>query len=300
MPDLDRPEWIEDRYDVPQSEIQAVLDALEITEPLHDAAATPEGFDGNDDVFPITPRLPDAQTIEVSDDGELVGELYVAGTSMMLLGSRWIDDDTELWILTDPGVINNVGLRTTDNAQFTIALLDHLRQGGPVVFDEVVHGFEQAPSLSRALLQFPLVLATLTAALCAILLLWAAVGRFGPPRAVPPAVPSGKDFLIRHTAALLHGGGHDVHALRRYLATTIQSVRHSLHAPRDLDQNALRTWLERVRQSRGGTIPLPELEREVADLAGAHGRGTGKRVVEVSARIHRWRLEMTHGHHNRT
>ena len=129
-------------------------------------------------------------------------------------------------------------------------------------------------------------------------LLWAAVGRFGPAHAAAPAVPSGKDFLIRHTAALLHGGGHDGHALRRYLATTIQAVAVKLHAPRDLGPTNLRHWLERVRASRHVTITLPDLEREVAEVA-ATPRPPPRRLVELAARIHRWRTEMTHGSDHR-
>ncbi len=300
LPDPGKPAWIEDRFGVAAAEIQAVLAALELTDEVS-AAAPVTGFDIPAEDLP-EPRLADAQSISAD---ELLGDVWVQGPDgpAILLGNTWIDDDTQLWVLADPGPINNTGLREPANAQFAIALLDQLRRGGPVVFDEVVHGFEQPPSLYTALFRFPLVLATLTAVLCAVLLLWAAVGRFGPPHAVPPALPSGKDFLIRHTAALLHGGGHDVHALRRYLATTIQTVRHTLHAPRDLDAVALRTWLERVRQARGGTVPLPELERDVVELAGETGvqrRAQGKRIVELSARIHRWRLEMTHGHRNRT
>lgn len=296
--DPGKPAWIEDRFPVASAEIQAVLAALELDAEVEASVVATLTSEGE---LPA-PVLPDVQTITAD---EVLGEVWAEHDDgpTIVLGRTWIDDDTELWLLADPGAINNVGLREPANARFAIALLDELRQGGPVVFDEVVHGFEHQPSLWRALFRFPLVLATMTALLCAVVLLWAAVGRFGPARAAPPPVPSGKDFLIRHTAALLHGAGHDAHAVRRYLATTIQSVRVALHAPRELQGEALRAWLERVRVARGGTISLLDLERDVEALPrGAHRRSRlfTKHAVELSARIHRWRLEMTHGHRHRT
>ncbi|MCA9679638.1 MAG: DUF4350 domain-containing protein [Kofleriaceae bacterium] len=289
--DDERPRWISGRNPLARDEVAAVLAALDLDAEL---TTVTDPLDSYDPDLPV-PALATAQLV----GGDLDLEPDVATEEgLVLLGHTWFDADTELWVLADPTPIQNAGLRRPANVQFAVALLDQLREGGPVVFDEVLHGFEEQPSLWKALFRFPLVLATLTALLSAVLLLWAAVGRFGPAHAAAPAVPSGKDFLIRHTAALLHGGGHDGHALRRYLATTIQAVAVKLHAPRDLGPTNLRHWLERVRASRHVTITLPDLEREVAEVA-ATPRPPPRRLVELAARIHRWRTEMTHGSDHR-
>ncbi len=267
----DEPGWITERRELSTDGAQAVLDALEL----------------DLEVVPGTTQTVDGDALEI--DEELDGAI--------LLGHTSLDDDTELWILSDPGRIDNAGLRDRGNLHFAIELIDELRAGGPVVFDETVHGYTSPPSLWKSLLRFPLVLASLQVLICAGLLLWAAVGRYGPARLAPPPLPSGKAFLIRNTAALLHSGGHDAEALRRYLATTIHGVRQTLHAPRDLEPAALRTWLERVRADRGGTVSLPELERDV-NIVDVERRGQSRRIVELAARIHRWRTEMTHGPRN--
>jgi len=157
-----------------------------------------------------------------------------------------------------------------------------------VVIDETMHGYAHPPSLVRALLQFPLVLATLQVLVCALIVVWAAMVRFGPRRAAPPPIAPGKNFLIRNTAALLQYGGHHAHALTRYLQLTVGAVRHALHAPA-LAPAAMTAWLERVRTARGGSISLVELEQavETAD--------TPARTVEVADQVFRWRMEMTHG-----
>ena len=226
-------------------------------------------------------------------------EVPGVGDGGELIQSVDLDSDTELWVLADPTPLDNAGLRRPGNPRFAVALIDHLRGDGPVIFDETLHGFaEKTPSLWKAMFSFPLILVTLHVAVCTVLLLWAAVGRFGPARAAPPPIPSGKDFLIRNTADLLHVGGHDGDALRRYLTTTIHHVRTALHAPRDLDPAALRAWLERVRASRGGTISIVELENAVWTIGSERDRATARRTVELAAAIHRWRTEMTHGPRN--
>jgi hypothetical protein len=274
--------WIEDASALPPGEVRAVLEALRIDGPpaVRRAPASVAWDLGPDRVRPV---IREPQLIA----GEALTAVVADRTGNMLVG-RAEHDDGELSVLADPDVLNNFGLRRPENARFTIGLIEELRAGGPVVIDETMHGYAQSPSLSRTLFQFPLVLSTLQVLVCAMLVVWAAMVRFGPRHAAPPPIAPGKDFLIRNTAALLHYGGHHGHALRRYLALTVAAVRHALHAPA-LPPGALTAWLERVRAVRGGRTSLVELERavEVAD--------TPARVVELADQIFRWRMEMTDG-----
>ncbi len=205
-------------------------------------------------------------------------------------------DETTVYLLTDPDVLNNAGLGRPGNARFAVGLIDHLRHGGPVVIDETLHGFAEEPSLWKALFRFPLAVVTLHVVLLAVLVLWAAVGRFGPARLAPPPLGAGKAYLIRNTAALMRVAGHHGHALERYLVVAVDAVRAELHAPPELTPVALAGWLERIRGARGGTITYAELTAEVA--AAVHTRNP-RQVLVAAERVHRWRLEMTHGpvHH---
>lgn len=285
-PDRKRPGWIAARTELPTSDVEQVLDALDIDESV-----------GRDDVSNLQVAdgkvpAPAEGPLQVITAGHV--EPLVWSEQGTVLATTLIDDDTRVWILSDPGILDNAGLRDGANLHFTIGLLELIRRGGAVVFDETLHGFEEQPSLWKTLFKFPIVLVVLHLLVCGVLLLWAAVGRFGPARTAPPPLPSGKDFLIRNTAALLHFGGHDAPALRRYFATSVHHVRNELHAPRELEPMALRDWLERVRVDRKGTVPLPELEREIWEATSAQ-KAQPKRIVDLAARIHRWRTEMTHG-----
>ena len=185
-------------------------------------------------------------------------------------------------ILTDPDVVNNHGLDEGKNARFAVGLIDELRAGGPVVFDEIAHGYTLEPSIWKLMFQWPLVLATLQALICILILVAATAGRFGPAASAGRPYAAGKDFLIRNTAALLRYGGHDGEALRRYLTSTVHSVRVALHAPRDLNAAAMTAWLERIRVARNGTVPLPDLERDV--VTAATDPAFAKRIPDIAMR----------------
>lgn len=286
--------WIKDASWLPLDELTPTLDALDLSGAKVLRSATPVTWRGEEGIAELNidgfegPHIREPQLL--STDG-LEADLD-SSSGAMLLGAR-ITDLSELFVLSDPDVLNNFGLRHPANARYITRLLDELREGGPIVLDETLHGYARQPSLRRALLSFPLVLATLQILLCAVLLVWAAMVRFGPRRAAAPPIAPGKDFLIRNTASLLHHGGHHAHALRRYLQLTVAEVRHALHAPA-LPPAAMTAWLERVRQARGGKLSLVELERAVETAA------TPPRVVEVADQVFRWRMEMTHGTDSRS
>ena len=279
--------WIEDARLLPSDEVTPAVDALEL-ERTAMIKRTAAPADWVVDPGVTRPVIREPQLIATEGLAAIVSD--AAGNQ--LLGRTERESGT-LTVLADPDVLNNFGLRTADNARFVLDLIDQLRHDGPGVIDETMHGYAQQPSLSRTLFRFPLVLATLQVLECAVLVVWAAMVRFGPRREAPPPIAPGKDFLIRNTAALLHYGGHHAHALERYLQLTALAVRHALHAP-VLAPAAMTAWLERVRAVRGGAISLVELEQAVA------AADTPVRVVEVADQVFRWRMEMTHGTDSRS
>jgi hypothetical protein len=278
--------WIADADLLPLPDVMAVLEAINLADDtrIHRAPfAVGDPVPGGTRPVIREPQLiasPELSEILADSDGDrLLGKVEREGT--------------ELYVLSDPDVLSNFGLRHPENARWVFKLIDGLRDGGPVVIDETMHGYAQTPSLLRTLFEFPLVLATLQVLMCAVLVVWAAMVRFGPRRDAPPPLAPGKDFLIRNTAALLHYGGHHAHALRRYLALTVAAVRLALHAP-SLAPTAMTAWLERVRAVRGGRISLVELERAVETAE------SPQRAVELADQVYRWRMEMTHGTDDRT
>ncbi|HEY4241907.1 MAG TPA: DUF4350 domain-containing protein [Kofleriaceae bacterium] len=276
--------WIDDANFLPESEVTPVLKALNI-----DATITrPEG-PVTWSVDKLRPELHEPQLLRST-----ALEATVETTDGNILLAHWTTAaGHEVWILSDPDVLNNYGLRIRANAQFTVDLIERLHGTGPVILDETLHGYAQQPTLSHTLFRFPLVFATLQVLLCSVLVVWAAMVRFGPRREAPPPIAPGKDFLVRNTAALLAYGGHHAYALHRYFHQSVAAVRHTLHAPQ-LQPAAQRDWLERVRLTRKGKLSLVEVENQV-DAA-----TTPQRVIAAADLIYRWRMEMTDGTKHRS
>ena len=133
-------------------------------------------------------------------------------------------------------------------------------------------------------------LATLQVLVCALLVVWAAMVRFGPRRAAPPPIAPGKDFLIRNTAALLHYGGH--HGARA--APLPRASRARRCATRCTRPTLTPSAIDRVARAGARRARRHDLARRARarrrDAAGDRAR---PRVVELADQVYRWRQEMT-------
>lgn len=213
----------------------------------------------------------------------------VADRQGMLVGELWLGEHP-LWVLADPDVIATHGIGRGDNAAFALALVEALRPaGGTVVIDETIHGFVSQPSLWKAALEPPFVLATLQAVAAVAVLLWAAVGRFGPPLAPERPVAPGAATLLDTSAGLLKPERHGAPILRRYADAALRDVGDRLHAPRSAERGP---WLDRIAAGR----KIEDSWRTIAaEVAAAEASGQGARLAAAARRLHRWKKAMTDG-----
>jgi hypothetical protein len=192
--------------------------------------------------------------------------------------------------------MQNHGLADPDNAVFSVALLNALRGAdGNVVFDEVVHGFEEkASSPFRLLFEFPFVLATIQGVVAAALLLWATMRRFGAPLSPPEVLQSGKRSLIEATANLLDVARHRPIVIQRYVHAIVQDVARQLHAPAGLSDVALIEWLRRTGRAREVEVDCGAVLSRADELV-AGGRGGGAPLATLARDIFRWKREVIDG-----
>jgi hypothetical protein len=281
-----RPHWLSVSGMIPRSYVQSIL-----REMLPDASLfrTNGRLEWDTGPLGVDPDIDYPQLIESdelnptiwSDQGILAG---------------WVDYGARtVWILSDPDILSNHGLARGDNAVLTLRLLDSLRPlDGAVVFDETVHGYWQPPNLWRNMLQLPFVVPVILAAVAALMVGWAATGRFGSPLPPKPPFASGKAVLIDNTASLLRFGGHGSEILRRYAEVTLRNVAHRLNAPRNLDGEALIDWVDRVGQARGVKRSFRELAGRI-DKSRNHTRRDGAGLARMARRLYQWRREMIDG-----
>ncbi len=222
----------------------------------------------------------------------------IVGTRDGVLLGRYGPSGSGVWVLSDPDILSNHGLGKGDNALMIASFLNDLRRGGPVVFDETVHGFNWTPSLWANLVSMPLLPVTLLAVASIAVLIWSAAGRFGAPRPSGAALEPGKMTLIDSTADLLLYAGHPGRALPRYRDAVLQAVARALHAPGALRDERLTAWLDGLAEARGVRDRFADLCSRV-DRHSAARTSLDPSVVKTALRLHRWKQEMIHGPANR-
>ncbi len=277
--------WLEYAGILPPDEIESVLAVADLDASVFRPARTKASGESWTGSLP-GPELQDLQLLRSEEltpllaieDGILVGEL--------------VTEDRHLMVVSDPDVFATHGLGRGRNAELALAVLDRLGGERTLVVDETVHGWELDASLVQELLRFPLVLATLQAAVTLALLAWAALVRFGRPLAEAPLLRAGKDFLVANVADLLRAGGHAHEAARAYLRATREEVLARIPPPGGPETPD--AWLRRLEAARGRAGMLASLERQVAALADRR-RGAEVEAVRAARRIQRWREELTHG-----
>lgn len=191
----------------------------------------------------------------------------------------------DVYVLSDPDLLNTQGIGQLDNARAALAILDALRPDRGVAFDVTLAGFERGRSLAKLMFEPPLLAATLCALAAGLLMAFHAFARFGP---VPPqarAFALGKRALVDNSAGLIRMAGKEAELAPAYAALTEAAVARAAGGDRvGADPGR---WLDRMARARRTTD-----EREV--LAAEAGRAkTSGDLKAVAAKLYQWRREMT-------
>jgi len=227
---------------------------------------------------------------------KLLKPLIAAGDGILLGEMR--KDGRLIWVLSDPDVIANHALNPEGKgAAFAVALIQKLRAGrGPVVFDETVHGFQAVPAATlRLLLQFPYSILTVQIVIGAILLLWATMGRFGPPEVPPPPLAAGKAGLIGNVADLMEFAGHERLVIQSYFDNTMRETARQLRAPKNLSPQQTLEWLSQLARKRNIAGDCTAMARTVHDLAHGKGHVDMSKFADAARQIYQWKQEILDG-----
>ncbi|MDJ0949864.1 MAG: hypothetical protein QNJ94_13180 [Alphaproteobacteria bacterium] len=212
----------------------------------------------------------------------------------MLVGA-FTEGDRRILVLSDPDILANHGLGDGENALLAVRLIDWLgAPERPVIIDETAHGFRLEPSLWRTIFEFPYLAVTVLAFAAVAVLMWAATGRFGAPQPLDRPFEPGRTTLIESTGALMREGGYDPDLARHYFGSVVRDVSAMMHAPAELEGDALVAWLDRVGSARGTRSRLADLGRAL-EAALASDKVDARRLTRVTRQLHAWKQEMKHG-----
>ena len=181
---------------------------------------------------------------------------------------------TDTYILSDPDLLNTLGLATPERAAVANGLIAGLAGERPVFFDLAGAGFGRAQNLLTLALEPPFLAATLAVLLAGALLAWIAAARFGPPKTDPVGLGLGKAALADQAAVLLDASGRDVTLGPRYAQLTRRRLAGLLGSPGMSDAE-----LARAAKRAGLTDLAPA-------SAAAHGAREAPALLGAARRLH--------------
>ena len=199
-------------------------------------------------------------------------------------------DDSGLYVLADPDLLNTWGMDQPAKARAALALLGTLGpQDQAIAFDLSLHGFTRPRSVLRLLLEPPLLGFTLCLLFAAALVGWQAMVRFRPHRHARRAVALGKTALADNTAALVRLARREHGMARPYAELIRAQAARAVAAPSSLSKEETTALLDRLARRQGSATTFADLSAQ-ADRA----RNAGD-LMSVARSLMRWKLEMTRG-----
>jgi hypothetical protein len=202
----------------------------------------------------------------------------------IVLGRTDLNNGAADYILADPDILSNQGIKSPEGARAALAIVDALRQDtqDSIEFDMVLNA-----SGSRNLLQLmfePPFLALTLAMLAAAALVGIHVfGRFGPAIAEPRAIPFGKRALADNAAVLIARAGAAKRMGDRYVAMIRESTATALGAGA-LAPESQERWLAGLTTTHGPDFAT--LATHARDAANADAMRSAARA------LYDWRNEV--------
>lgn len=157
-----------------------------------------------------------------------------------------------IYVLSDPDLINNHGMGDERQARSGLALLDDLNSTGAtsVLFDVTANGLGRSRSPLKLAFDAPFLAVTLTVFAAMLLAGWQALIRFGPVRRRERAIAFGKAALVDNSAALIRKAGREAHLGSRYVDLIRERAIALFSLPTALDTASMRARLDALNPNR--------------------------------------------------
>lgn len=180
-----------------------------------------------------------------------------------------------IYLLSDPDLLNNHGLASRDGAKAALALLDDLNSTGAdgLLFDVTANGFGGTRNPLQLLFDPPFLAITLILFAALLLAGWQALTRFGAPALPVRSIAFGKAALVDNSAALVRKAGREPQLGDRYADLVRQRAAGLFHLPATLSAYEIDEALDRLRP-----------DRPFSKLATAIGEARDRSELTVAAR----------------
>lgn len=197
--------------------------------------------------------------------------------------------DRDIYVLTDPDLLNTFGLAERENARFAVQLINWLRydEYDPIIFDATLHGFVRSENLLQMVFDIPFIGATLAALASAFLLGWAALVRFGPTEREGRAIALGKQALVDNSAGLFTMARRETRLAPGYLAMVRRRVARDIAAPKTMTEAQLSALFDRLGPEEQSGKIFSQIE------SGLRAPSASREELMTRARdLYRWRRDI--------
>jgi hypothetical protein len=199
-----------------------------------------------------------------------------------ILGVIRTEGYPDVYVLSEPDLMNTHGLADRDTAAAGLDLLNALRTSGePIIFDVTLNGYARSRSLMRLALEPPLLAATLSFLLIAALIAWRAATREGPISVKSRALAYGKRILADNSAALIRLAGREHTMAPRYADFIRTLAAERIGVARDGTETTS-AELDRIAAARGVSQPFSTLAAEAASAQ------NGPASLAAARKLHAW------------
>jgi len=191
--------------------------------------------------------------------------------------------DRPLYIVADPDLLSNVGMKDARQAEAALLLLDYMNSTGAesINFDVTLNGFGKSLSPLKLAFDPPFLAVTLTIVAAMLLAGLQTLGRFGSPRARPRAIAFGKAALVDNAAMLVRRAGRVKTLGGRYADMIRDRAAVAFGAPARLRDAALDAYLDGLV---GGT--------QFTALSGAASAADDRHsLLAATQALHNWKKE---------
>jgi hypothetical protein len=196
--------------------------------------------------------------------GETLAPLLSAGKDRALLAEI---AGTAHYLLADPDLMNNHGLRSPEAARAAIQILGALNapEAGSVAFDVTLNGYASDRSALRLAFEPPFLPLTIALFLAALLAGLHGAVRFGAPAEEGRAIAFGKSQLVENSAGLLRLTRREHGAGGAYAELVREAAAHESGAHLALRDAELDSYLDRVSPPDRPFSALAARARAAAD-----------------------------------
>ncbi len=196
------------------------------------------------------------------------------------------DDYTPIYILSDPDVLNNLGIGDPKMAYAATEILDGLAtdKTKEVEFDVTLNGFAPTRGLLKLAFEPPFLALSICLFVAALMALANGLMRFGPPLREGRAVAPGKGALVSNTADLLRLAGLEAEIGGRYAALSRDAAAHSLGLAAGMSTDVVTERLDRVTRTGPSFSTLS---------ASADNATTTHDMLAAARALYQWRKETT-------